>query len=56
MNEMDTVLTDGECHFILSCSLSLSPQYRPDPGGYHYRKGSESEQLPRGDDGKENVS
>lgn len=37
-------------------SLSLSPQYHPDPGGHHHSQGSESQQLPGGDDGSENVS
>lgn len=34
---------------------SPDPQHRPDPGGHHHSQGSQSEQLPGGDDGQEDV-
>lgn len=40
---------------VMSLSSSLAPQYRADPGGHHHSEGGESEQLPGGNDGPENV-
>lgn len=47
---------------VLYCFLSRGnhtpspdPQHRPDPGGHHHSQGSQSKQLPGGDDGQEDV-